>query len=58
MTGFQMVVLETIKLVTTMPTIPGNIRTLQFFGSYSSLSNSADVTDCDTKSRHHLWEVY
>jgi len=50
MTGFQMVVLETMKLVTTMPTIPDNVRTLQFFGSYSSLSNSADVTDCDSTS--------
>jgi len=39
-----MVTLETTKLVTTMLTIPGNVRTLQFFGSYSSLSNSADVT--------------
>jgi len=48
MTGFQMVVLEIIKLVTTISTIPGNVRTLQFFGSYSSLSNSADVTDCDS----------
>jgi len=43
-----MVALETTKLVTIMPTIPSNVRTLQFFSSYSSLSNSADVTNCDT----------
>jgi len=45
-----MVVLETMKLVTIMLTIPGNVRTLQFFGSYSSLSNSTDVTDYDSIS--------